>query len=543
MYTQAREAGPGLHRRESPPGPVEAAGPASPRLALCALTSLVTTDRVEVTAVLHSGSLRFRGTAAGRPSHNRRWQLAAAATVAAMQQYLQQCATDPSTPQLQLADTASITTGLGQEIIAARVKLLRGSSALELIGSALVRDDRSSTAVAAALDAANRPLEQFRLSPSRSPVEQTPSEGDEPPVEAWADDGQGDRQEAPEPSQSQREDAPEPSAAVAAASDPRARPGFPALGMYISPSAIQVSAVAEDGRLLAEVRRATRNGVTPEATLTRAAQAAREAASHLDHRTGRPAPMGIAVPGQVRSEDGVCVSSGEFPTWRNVHVVEHFGGQFGAAVALLSATHAAAHGELRFGAARGLSRVLYVRVGIDIDAAVIADGKPVGLADTARGQVGHMVIDADGPRCACGELGCWQAVAGREALVGRAIKSLRNGSPSALAAANDRYGAVTPSLIARAAAGGDMVARRALEETGRYLAIGLANLIALFGPEAVVLDSAPREMAGPLLQAAEPTLKSSPRAGLLSRCVLLTSELDESAAVVGAAAWAAENAS
>ena len=73
-------------------------------------------------------------------------------------------------------------------------------------------------------------------------------------------------------------------------------------------------------------------------------------------------------------------------------------------------------------------------------------------------------------------------------------------------------------------------------------AIGLANLVALFDPEAVVVDSAPAPVGLALLQAAEAALKSSPRAQALARCVLLSPELGDAAPVLGAAAWARRTA-
>ena len=186
---------------------------------------------------------------------------------------------------------------------------------------------------------------------------------------------------------------------------------------------------------------------------------------------------------------------------------------------------------------------MFVRIGADIEVAVIMNGQPLQLLRSGAAQAGHVVIEADGPRCVCGENGCWQVLANRDALIARVLKALRRGTPSTIGAAvDDRYGAITPALIARLASGGDSVARAALQETGRYLAIGLANLITLFDPEAVVVDSAPRLVGVALLHAAEATLKSSPRAQALARCVLLSPELGDAAPVLGAAAWAAQSA-
>ena len=82
---------------------------------------------------------------------------------------------------------------------------------------------------------------------------------------------------------------------------------------------------------------------------------------------------------------------------------------------------------------------------------------------------------------------------------------------------------------------------------GHYVMVqhgfGLANLIALFGPKAVIVESQPAAVGAALLRAAEKALKTSPRAGLLAHCVLLSPELGESAPVLGAAAWAARSPS
>ena len=127
-------------------------------------------------------------------------------------------------------------------------------------------------------------------------------------------------------------------------------------------------------------------------------------------------------------------------------------------------------------------------------------------------------------------------------LVARAVHDIGSGVPSALsAAAGNRPGAVTPALICQLAASGDGVARNALEETGRHLALGLANLVTLFDPEAVIIDAMPSAVGAALRHAAEVALKASPRSHILSRCVLLAPALGDMGPVLGAAAWAAQS--
>jgi len=315
------------------------------------------------------------------------------------------------------------------------------------------------------------------------------------------------------------------------------------LGVAISPTSIRAAAVDSTGRILAESRRPSPAGANAEATLARAFEAVRETIAGINGSTANLSALGLAVPGHLRPRDGICVSSGEFPSWRDVQLAAPFAEEFRLPIGLLSPTQATALAEIEFGAARGASDLVFVRIGADIEVAVIMNGQPLQLLRSGAAQAGHVVIEADGPRCVCGENGCWQVLANRDALIARVLKALRRGTPSTIGAAvDDRYGAITPALIARLASGGDSVARAALQETGRYLAIGLANLITLFDPEAVVVDSAPRLVGVALLQAAEATLKSSPRAQALARCVLLSPELGDAAPVLGAAAWAAQTA-
>ncbi|MBN1458645.1 MAG: ROK family protein [Armatimonadetes bacterium] len=550
MHAQARQAGPGLDREDCLPISVEAAGPANPRLILEEVTFRLGGELVEAQTMLSLAGRCFCGTAHGRAKQHEMWQLAAAASVAAMQHYLQHNASDPTTPQIFLLDTATHTTGIGQEYVTAIVRAAHDGTYTDLIGSALVRNDRSRTAVAAALDATSRFLGRFRAAHTISAAcdwtEQcrvcTAAPCDEAPPVSCSDAHDGEDPIETELPYVQEE------ATCATRVPPmvseRMPPGFPALGVAISGSLVEAALVDAEGCVLAESRRSLRAGAAPELALSLVGQALREVISKLNGHVPKPKCIGVAIPGRVSETEGICLSSGQFPTWRNVPLAVPLAGEFDLPVSPICATQAEAFAEFCFGAAQGIPNVLYVRVGLDIDAALVRAGLPAPLSQLVSGQVGHMVIDADGPPCTCGDKGCWQTLAGREALIARVVQGIRSGAPSAVAASVDgQFGSITPSLVVRMAGAGDVVARRALDETGRHFALGLANLIALLGPQAVIVESQPSSLGSALLRAAEKALKSSPRSGLLSSCVLLMPELGESAPMLGAAAWAARNAS
>lgn len=540
MRAQAKQAGPGLDREASYPVSLEAAGPASPRPIIEEVNTHLGDGEAEVTITLALGRQRFTGSAAGRAGEPKTWELAAAAAAAAIQQYLHHLSLDPSTPQVQLLDIVGFATDIGQEAIAATIRIAHDHRQTDLHGSVLVRNDRPHAAAAAALDALTRYLGRFHAGVIPRTANAVPDttevllgELSRPPVGEHPDRGQGEPALVSSP--------PAPGRAPSASS--RSPTGFPAIGVVITSPGIHAAAVDLRGAVLAEAHRPLRADADPETALSQAVQAVREVIGSMDGGAGELGGIGLALPGQLAEDEGVCVSSGDFPDWRYVPLTAPFAGEFGRPVALLNPTLAAAYAEFTFGAARGIRDVLYARVGAGIDIALILGGRPA-LTQLPSGQAGHMVIEAGGPRCTCGESGCWQALAGSEALVARAVRALRSGAPSAVGAAvHDQAAAVTPALIVRMAASGDAVARRAVEETAGYLALGLANLIALFGPQAVILESQPAAVGAALRRAAESSLKSTPRAGLLSHCVLLSPELGDSSTVIGAAAWAARNGS
>jgi glucokinase len=547
---KAKQAGPDLDRSTSLPIMQRSSGLASPRLTIDALEFSLGAEGVRVSTTLAAGRERLRGTAAGSADENPTYSLAAAATVDALQQHLEQCGAGPSTPLIQLLDVAVVTTGIGQEAVSAVIALANGARQEVLLGSALVRNDRPSTAVAAVLDAVTRRLSRHWLSAASSCAASTRATSGRQASTREDDWGLESLPEkplaashtpSPRPSLAPVLVPREPADSSALKDGPQGHPVSQAtcLGVTVSATSIRAAAVDPEGVVVARAQRPTRTGIDPDVAINLARQAIREIIAAAGAPSFEAGAIGIAIPGHLRTGDGICVSCGEFPTWREVQIVEPFAEEFHLPVHLVGTAQAAALAEATFGAAEGLSDVLYVRLGVDIDVAVIVNHEPVAPGQLLPGQAGHIVVEASGGACACGEPGCWQSLAGRDALVARVVSAVQGGAASAVAAGGVRPAAVTPAQIVRAAAAGDVVSRSALEETGRYLAIGLANLITFFSPQAVIVDIAPASLGPALLQAAETALKSSPRAKLLASAVLLSPELGDSAQILGAAAWAA----
>lgn len=483
----------------------EAAGSACPRLLIEEVSFSLRPRGLGAQVTLALGPHRFVGNEAGQGEDN--WQLAAAATVKAVQDYFQHCDTAPPIPQVHLLSAATATATSEQETIHVIVSFRHGDRSTHLLGSALVRNDRCSTAVAAALDATSRQVSAYRPPSFAAPSAPAVAE----PI-------------APAPPLTRP-----PLRPVRAAAETRPL----VLGLAIGRASVCAVAVDPDGHIVTQVRRPA-DPARPDAAVGAIVEAALEAVGQADSRASLLGAAGVAAPGVVQPEEGVCRTSRTFPEWQDLPLAAPLADALNLPVEVIGAVPAAALAEVEFGAAKGLSAVLYLQVTSDIEAALISGGRPVPTI----GEVSHLGIDPNGPRCECGGAGCWRVVAGTDSLVSRVTEALENGAKSPLGSSR-RTPKLTPEVVCWAAAAGDPVAKAALADTGRYLGDGLGNLVTMLNPEAAIVESDSPTVSAALRRALEAALKASPRASSFARCVLLAPELDETAPALGAAAWAA----
>ena len=185
--------------------------------------------------------------------------------------------------------------------------------------------------------------------------------------------------------------------------------------------------------------------------------------------------VGVAVVGVVRRIDGL-VSTAPNLGWRDVPLGERLGRALELPVPLSVANEAdlGALAEHRRGAAVNADEVLFISGEVGVGGGIIVDGRPLTGAAGYAGEVGHIPINPSGVACRCGSVGCWETEVGAWALLRRA------GHPPG-------GGRHEVDAVVREAETGSPSALAALDETGRWLGIGLAGLINVFNPELVVL--------------------------------------------------------
>ncbi|MCK4177331.1 ROK family protein [Aciditerrimonas ferrireducens] len=291
------------------------------------------------------------------------------------------------------------------------------------------------------------------------------------------------------------------------------------LGVDVGGTKLLGLALAEDGTAVASARRPVRPDHGGAQRLEDGVQAVLE---DLLGQLGGPEGVrgaGLGLPGIVGA-DGRLRRAPNLQAAEGVPVLDLLERALGAVgvrdaeVAADNDATCATLAEWRFGAARGASDVVVVTVGTGIGAGLVVGGRLARGARGAAGEAGHQVVHAGGRRCPCGRRGCWERYASGTALGWMARRAARAGRlPGPLAAAGGRPERVTGELVGAAATAGDPDALALVDELGRWLAIGVANLAEVLDCALVVLGGGVVAIGEPLLAAVRRHLRDPLVAG------------------------------
>jgi len=191
--------------------------------------------------------------------------------------------------------------------------------------------------------------------------------------------------------------------------------------------------------------------------------------------------IGVSAPGPLDTERGVALGVPTLAGWESVPVGRLIEEALGLPVRVENDGIAAANGEWRFGAGRGLANLVYVTVSTGIGGGVVLDGRLVHGHRGLAGHIGHMTIVKDGRLCGCGNRGCWEAYASGTALARVARQALAPARHDGQPAEFD------PGAVFAAARAGDAAAVRLVDAEADWLGIGIVNLLHLFSPQVVVV--------------------------------------------------------
>ena len=252
--------------------------------------------------------------------------------------------------------------------------------------------------------------------------------------------------------------------------------------------------------------------------------------------------IGIGVPGVLDLEKGdVLFLPNLSGTWPHVPLQATMEKLTGLPTTLLNDVRAITNGEWCFGAGRDFDTVAVFAIGTGIGGGLVINGQlQLGIGGTA-GELGHMTIDFNGPRCGCGNYGCVEAYASGPAITAMGLKAVTQGLTTKIAdlCEND-LNRITPELIARAAQDGDEIAKDIYERAGFYLGIAAANVCVTVGPRRIIIAGGVSQAGGLLLDPIRRTVRERVTVMPVEQVEVLPSQLGNNAGVIGVACWAAK---
>jgi glucokinase len=298
-----------------------------------------------------------------------------------------------------------------------------------------------------------------------------------------------------------------------------------ALGIDIGGTKVLMALVDAQGQVRREWRRPTEASRGGEAVMADVLAGVESAlASLAPEERAQVAGLGVSAAGQVDWKRGrIAYASPNIPGWTGTDVRTALHGRFSLPVTVDNDANAAAYGEWWAGAGKACGDMVMITVGTGVGGGVVLGGQVLRGGRWRGGEIGHMVIDASGPRCNCGQPGCLEVFASGTAIARMAAEARPGWQPTG------------PEVFA-AAEGGDAVAEAVLTRAARYLALGLVSLSSLLDADCYLLGGgvATQPSFLPRLRAALADPAVSGERGFDASLVRLAG-LGEAAGAVGAA--------
>ena len=263
------------------------------------------------------------------------------------------------------------------------------------------------------------------------------------------------------------------------------------VGVDLGGTNIVVGAVSSDGGTQLPVRseptHAERGATTVTAQIAAMIKAVIENAHTARGGTATKfLGVGVGAPGPLDRARGIVVVAPNL-RWHNYPLRDEIATRVGLPVTIDNDANCATLGEWWLGAGRGTRNMLGLTIGTGIGGGLIIEGELFHGATDVAGEVGHMTIDTQGRRCACGNYGCLEAYASGTAIADRAREALTDHPSLLLSLANGDPAQITAQTVFVAATKNDAVALEVVRDTARFLGTGIANLLNIINPEVVVI--------------------------------------------------------
>jgi glucokinase len=277
-----------------------------------------------------------------------------------------------------------------------------------------------------------------------------------------------------------------------------------------------------------------------EAVVERINRCVRDAVDETDLTMKNITGVGIGAPGAVDFDSGTVIFAPNLEGWKDVPLKKELEKQLGVPVFVENDANVAVLGVYVAELKGKPKSVVGIFVGTGIGGGLIINGELYSGFNHTAGEIGHMVLEINGPKCGCGNKGCFEALASRTAIFQKIKAGIKEGEKTLLTEMlGDGLADLRSGDLRKAIRRGDKFVIKIMEQVAEDIGIGVANLINILGPEVVVLgggvmEALADEMMGIILKNA----KEHAMPGTFKGVEIIASKLGDNAGITGAAVLA-----
>lgn len=304
-----------------------------------------------------------------------------------------------------------------------------------------------------------------------------------------------------------------------------------AIGIDLGGTSIKFGLVAPDGTIVKKDSLPSLAADGPEAVIGQI----KLGISNLLVDGPRIAGIGIGAPGVINAKKGTVENPPNLPGWGKVPLGKILAKEFDKDVYVENDANAAAIGEMVFGAGKELNSFVMITLGTGVGGGIILKRKIYRGDSGAAGEIGHITIDLNGPRCNCGSYGCIEAYIGNGYLSRRVAQELGRHSNSKMFALMDYdVSNLSPLVISQAADAGDEFALSVIRDMGNKLGAALASLCNLLDVTDIVIGGGVAGFGKVLFDAALDSTRMRVLESLRERVQIYPAQLQNEAGIIGA---------
>ena len=272
------------------------------------------------------------------------------------------------------------------------------------------------------------------------------------------------------------------------------------VGIDIGATSLDVAVLRPDLTVLAQHDEPADVREGPAVVLARVRVLMRELLARCNSGAKDVLGIGIGVPGPVNFEIGQLVNPPLMPAWDSFSIRDYLREDYAAPVFVDNDVNLMALGEL-WRLKRSLNNFLVIKIGTGIGCGIVCHGEVYRGAAGSAGDVGHICVDQEGPRCHCGNVGCVEAMAAGPAITRMAVQAAEAGESAMLAECLRVHGRIDAVDVGQASRAGDTVANGIIQRAGNLIGQMLASVVNFFNPSHVFIGGGITRI-GPLFLAA-----------------------------------------